>query len=66
MQDISLLITSELPFEEIELMEDPYDISKVVTTSSLEGSEWKLMQFVMVEPWVRLSSCLSVSVSANV
>ena len=53
LQDISLLITSELPFEEIEMEEDPDDISNVVTSSFVDGSEWDLKQSILVEPRVR-------------
>jgi len=49
-QDISVLLTSELSSDEVELDEDPVDISTVITHSFVDGSEWHLRKYVYVEP----------------
>lgn len=49
-QDISVLLTSELPIEEVELDEDQDDISNVVIHSFVDSSEWHLRRFVYIEP----------------
>ncbi|KAK3762467.1 hypothetical protein RRG08_009855 [Elysia crispata] len=51
-QDLSVLITSDHPEEEIELEEDEEDMSNVVTHSFVDESEWHLKKFVQCEPRV--------------
>ena len=52
-QDLSLLITSDHPEDDIHLEEDEDDMSNVVTHSFVDESEWHLKKFVQCEPRVR-------------
>merc|ERR1712110_1105469 len=48
-QDLSLLVTSELSEQEINMLEEE-DISNVVTHSFVDESEWHLKKFVQCTP----------------
>ncbi|GFS08284.1 gamma aminobutyric acid receptor subunit [Elysia marginata] len=51
-QDLSVLITSDHPEDDIQLEEDEEDMSNVVTHSFVDESEWHLKKFVQCEPRV--------------
>lgn len=50
LQDLTLLLSSSRPVDEVEMREDPEDPSALVTNSFVDASEFRLMNFVHVQP----------------
>ncbi|XP_048777841.2 uncharacterized protein LOC125681694 [Ostrea edulis] len=49
LQDLSIVLTSELPLEELEIIEDDEHLSSIIVSCFVDEQEWELREFVESE-----------------